>query len=428
MTLVEILLILILGLMAIAVPIGFAVIAGVVGVLLWVGDINLMVVPQSIFGSIDGFTLLAIPFFLLAGSLMTAGGMTRRLLELADAMLGHKPGGLAMSGVVASTLFAGISGSAVADTSALGRIMIPAMVKVGHRPAFAASLIAAANVVAPVIPPSIPFIVMGVLTNQSITNLFLAGVIPGLLYTVAMLWIARRLAIRDAPAVRTGKRPPGTVRRALARAAFALLMPVFILVGIRMGVFNITECSGVAVVYALFVGGVVHRELDLKRIYAALVSAGRSTAVIMIVVGAAKLFSWLLAYTGVPQAVSAFVLANVSDALVFLLVVNVLLLIIGMFLEANAALVMLVPVLYPIALALGVDPVHFGVVVVLNLCIGLITPPVGLCLNIACMIARSPLERGSVAILPFLAAALAVLLLVTLVPQASLLLPGLAAG
>lgn len=414
-------------LMLLAVPIGFAIITGCILVLLWLGGINLMVVPQSVFGGIDSFSLLAIPFFMLAGSLMTAGGMTERLLDFANAVLGRFRGGLAMSGVLASTLFAGISGSAVADTSALGRVLIPAMKKSGYSPAFAAGSIAAANVVAPIIPPSIPFIVLGVLTNQSITTLFLAAVLPGLVYSAAMLfltwWISRA---NDYPV--HGRSSLQEVRQAFGRAFFALMLPVFILFGIRTGIFNITECSAVAVVYALLVGTFVHRKITPRVFLDCLVSSARTTAVIMIIVGAARLFSWLLAYVHIPQNVANFILATIEEPLVFLLAVNILLLVVGMFMEANAALVMLAPVLFPIAVQLGIDPIHFSVVFVLNLCIGLITPPVGLCLNITSLMANISLERAAIGVLPFLGSALAVLAAITLFPEFTLWLPNFIGG
>jgi len=423
-SLVEILSVAVFGLMLLSVPIGFAILGGCLIALLWLGGINLMVVPQMVFGGIDAFTLLAIPFFLLTGSLMTAGGMTERLLDFANALLGRFRGGLALSAVLSAALFGGISGSAVADTTALGRILIPAMVRAGYGPGFAASLLASANVVAPIIPPSIAFIVLGVLTNQSITVLFMAGVVPGILYSAVMLFLAWWLSVRAGypTAERASARE---VLHTLGRAAFALVLPLLILLGIRTGVFNVTECSGIAVLYALLVGVFVYRRITPRVFYRCLVSAARTTAIIMLVVGAARLFSWILAYESVPQAVADWMLATLSDPLLFLLLVNLLLLVVGMFLEANAAIVMLIPVLYPVALKLGIDPVHFSVIFALNLCIGLITPPVGLCLNIGCVIARIPLERGARDCLPFLAGALLVLAAITLVPGLSTWFPAL---
>lgn len=422
MTTIAILLITVFGLMLLGLPIAFAIIAGSVVTLLHSG-ISLMVVPQNLFIGLDSFSLLAIPFFVLAGSLMTSGGITERLLVLANALLGRFRGGLAMSAVFSSALFAGISGSAVADTSALGRILIPSMIRSGYPANFSAGVLAAANVMAPIIPPSIPFIVIATLTGQSIGTLFLAGVVPGLFYMGAMLfvvwWISRR---RDFPL--QGRSSGAEILVALRDAFFALFLPVLVLVGIRSGVFNITECAVVAAIYALFVGTVIYRRITLRIFAQSLASAARTTAVIMIIVAAARLFSWVLAYLGVPAAIAEFVLANFSDPLMFLIFLNVMLLIVGMFIETNAAIVMIVPVFYPIALTLGVDPTHFSVLVVVNLCIGLITPPAGLCLNIATILAKTDLEDGVRGVLPFLGLAILILAVLTLFPQLILWLPG----
>ncbi len=428
MTLLSTLVIAMLGSMLIGVPIGLAIVAGaIISILLFVPGANLMIVPQQVFGGLDSFTLLAIPCFLLAGSLMTVGGLTDRLLVFTNTLLGRFRGGLAMSNVFASTVFAGISGSAVADTSALGRVLIPAMIREGYKPGFAAAVTASSNVLAPIIPPSIAFIVMGVLTNQSITRLFLAGVIIGLVYGLAMLIITAIIShVRQYPV--HGRSSAKEVWKSFRGAIWALMMPVFIIFGIRTGVFNVTECSAIAVMYALFVGTAIYRELTLKRIYQALVETARLTAIIMIVVGAARIFSWILGYAGLPQQIANAILMVTDNPWVFLVLLNILLLIVGMFMEANAALIMLVPVLFPIAMQLGLDPIHVSVVIVVNLCIGLITPPVGLCLNISSLIARVPLEQSTREVLPFLGFALLVLALLTFVPGLATWFPNLILG
>jgi C4-dicarboxylate transporter DctM subunit len=355
---------------------------------------------------------------------MSAGGITTRLLAFANAILGRFKGGLAMSNVLSATFFAGISGSAVADTSALGRILIPAMIQEGYKPGFTAAVTASANVLAPIIPPSIAFIVVGVLTDQSITRLFIAGILIGVMYSAAMLlvivWLART---HDFPV--HGKTPPSEIWRTFVNALAAIVMPVFIVGGIRTGVFNVTECSAVAVLYALFVGGVVYRELTLRKILDALISSAHLTAIIMIIVGAARIFSWILGYTGLPDQIAALLLSMTDNPLMFLLLINVLLLVVGMFVEANAALIMLLPVLYPVAITLGIEPLHFSVVVVVNLCIGLITPPVGLCLNLTTLMAGIKLEEGVRAIWPFLGAGLLILALLTYIPGLATWLPNL---
>lgn len=428
MTLVLVLTVAMFGLMLLGVPIGLAIISGAaLTIATMMPGTNLMIVPQQVFGGIDSFTLLAIPCFLLAGSLMAEGGMTQRLLRFANAILGRFSGGLAMSNVLSATFFAGISGSAVADTSAIGRVLIPAMIRDGYHPGFAAAVNAAANVMAPIIPPSIAFIVIGVLTNQSITQLFLAGIVIGLVYALAMLviaaWISRR---RNYP--RYDKLPPGELRRSFTGAILALFMPIFIIGGIRAGVFNVTECSAVAVLYALLVGAVIYRELTWKKFFGCLVSTAHLTAVIMLIIGAARIFSWVLGYTGLPQQIGDAILSVTEDPLLFLVLVNLLLLVVGMFMEANAALIMLVPVLFPVAQHLGIDQLHFSVVMVVNLCIGLITPPVGLCLNLSSLMAGVKLEQGTREVLPFLAFAFLVLGLLTYFPTLATWLPTLLSG
>ncbi|OHZ01618.1 TRAP transporter large permease [Salinicola sp. MIT1003] len=415
------------GLMLIGLPIAFAIIGASALTLMFVGHISLMVIPQNLFIGLDSFSLLAIPFFVLAGSLMSAGGITQRLLDLANALLGRFRGGLAMSSVLSSALFAGISGSAVADTSALGRILIPAMKESGYPARFASGIVASANVMAPIIPPSIPFIVVSTLTGQSVITLFLAGILPGLFYMCALFGLAAWISHRRQYPLQ-GRSSGHEIWVAFYRAAAGLALPVLIVGGIRSGIFNITEAAVVAALYALLVGTLVYRRITLPVLGRSLASAARTTALIMIIVAAARLLGWLMAYTGIPAIISDFVITNIDNPLVFLLFVNVLLLVVGMFIETNAALVMLIPVLYPIAMKLGVNPTHFSVIVVVNLCIGLITPPAGLCLNISSVLAKIGLEEGTRGVLPFLLTAIATLIALTLFPQITLLLPELLGG
>lgn len=415
------------ALMLLAVPVAFAlVLAGIISIL-WAGGINLMIVPQQIIGGIDSLLLLSIPFFLLAGDLMTMGGITNRLLSLTNALVGRFRGGLAMSNVACSVVMAGISGSAVADTSAIGRVLIPAMVKEGYAPGFAAALTGAANIVGPIIPPSIVFVIIGVITNLSITDLFMAGVIPGMLYAAAILLVAYVMSRRRGYPVH-GRASGREIWLAFRSAIWALLMPVLIIGGIRTGVFNVTECSAVAVVYALFVGGIVYRELKWEHIWQSLIRTARMTAVIMLIIGAAQVISWMLAYQNIPQQLADLMLATTRNPVVFLTMVNVLLLLVGTFLENGPALVMLAPVLYPIAAKLGIDPYHFSMIVSLNLVLGLITPPVAICLSIGGLIAGVPSRVVTREVTPFFITALVVLMLITYVPQLSLWLPHLLNG
>ena len=407
--------------MLIGMPLGFAIIISCLVVLTATGT-NPIIAAQRLYSGMDSFALLAIPFFLLAGSLMSAGGMNRRLVAFANVLVGRFSGGLAMSNIVSSTLFSGISGSAVADTSVFGKIFIPEMRREGYSAPFSAAVTAASSVVAPIIPPSIGFIVYGVITDQSILKLFLAGIVPGLVFSgVSLLIVIALSRSRGYPV----HEPPRflDVVAAARQASFALLMPVLILFGIFSGIFTVTECSAIAVIYALFVGVFIYRELNLSKIYDALKESALTTGAIMIIVGGAKLFAWILAYAQVPQSAVDWIVAYTDDPLVFLLLVNGLLLFIGTFMESNAAKVMLVPILYPIGLEMGVDPIQLGVIVQVNLCLGLITPPIGLCLNVACKIGSVPLESSLKDILPFLILGLILLIALSAIPQLSLWLP-----
>lgn len=427
MTMLGVLAVALTVLLLLAVPVAFALVLSATIAVLAVGDIDLMVVPQQVYQGLDSLLLLAIPLFLLAGELMSMGGMTDRLLGFSNALFGRFRGGLAMSNVASATLMAGISGSAVADTSALGKVLIPSMVKAGYDRGFAAALTAAANVVGPIIPPSITFLMISVLTNLSPLKLFMSAVIPGVLYAAAMMLVALVVSRRRnyPTAERVGA---AGLWRAFVGAIWALAMPVLLIAGIRSGIFNVTESSAVAVVYALFVGLFVHRELDLRRIWQALVASARGTAVIMIILGGAQIVSWFLAYGQAPQKISEWMLGSIGSPVVFLLVVNVLLLLVGTFMENGPALVLLCPVLYPIAAKFGVDPYHFSMIVGINLLIGLITPPVAICLSIGAMIAKAPGDEVNREAMPFLAAAVVVVLLVTYVPAISTWLPSVVGG
>lgn len=413
---------LIIGFILIGVPLGFSIIAASMAALWIDGGSNPVIMAQRLFAGMDSFTLLAIPFFLLTGSLMSRGGMTERLIDFANALVGRFSGGLAMSNVVASTFFSGISGSAVADTSMLGRIFIPAMVKEGYSRSFSVATTAASSVVAPIIPPSIAAIVYGVVAGESIVRLFVAGLIPGLLLGGGILFgtyfISRRRAYPVHEPVSWHE-----LWRTFLRASAALALPVLILVGIVGGVFTVTECSAVAAAYAFIVGSLGYRELDLRGCIDALRETVHTTAVIMIIVGAAQLFAWQLAYANAPQAAVELMTGLTQSPVLFLLLIAGFLLFVGTFMEANAAMVMLVPVLHPAGMALGVDPIHMGVLVIVTLCLGLITPPIGLCLAVACKIADLPLERSLKDILPFLLLGVGTLLALIFIPGLTLWLP-----
>ncbi|HMN94655.1 MAG TPA: TRAP transporter large permease [Hydrogenophaga sp.] len=412
-------------LFAIGMPVAFAMVVSAGAALLSLGNVPLMVLPQRIVTGADSFPLMAIPLFLLAGNLMIGGGLTDKLSRFATAMVGHFRGGLAQVNVVNSMVMGGMSGSAIADAVSDCKILVPVMVKSGYSARFAAALSGATAVIAPIIPPSIPFIIYGSIAGVSIGQLFLAGAIPGILMgvylMVAVNVIARR---RNFP---RGERP--TLRgivHALRVSGPPLMLPVIILGGILAGVFTPTESGAVAVVYALVLTMVFYRSLGAADIPKILLETGVQAGVIMLVIAAASPFSWLLAREQVGQAVVQL-LAHIGDnKILFLLVLNVVLLVLGMFLDATATLIIVVPVLVPVFAALGLDPVHMGVMVVMNLMIGMVTPPFGLVMYVVCDILKVKITDFTRELWPFLLALVAILLTITYVPELVLFLPNLA--
>ena len=396
----------------IGVPIAFILGLTPMVAMLAQGETPLVLVAQRIFTGMDSPILMAIPFFILAGNIMSAGGMTQRLVHFCNVLVGAFRGGLAYINVVISMIFAGITGAAVADTSAVGSILIPAMKKSGYDSDFSAAVTATSSTIGPIIPPSIPFIIYGVLGEVSIASLFLAGIVPGVLVGLfQMAVVAYYAKKRGYP---KGKRP--TLREAFKASVDAflvLMMPIIILGGILSGIFTPTESACIAVFYALIVGIFVFRDVDIRLLPRILIDTGVTSSLVMLVIGTASIFSWVLASEEIPQKVTNAMLSLTDNKIVILLIMNALLLIIGTFMETSASLIILTPVLLPLMLKIGVDPLHFGVIIVLNLVIGLTTPPVGVCLFIACSIAKTSLERISRAILPFLLASIAVLLICT---------------
>ncbi|MDQ8033368.1 MAG: TRAP transporter large permease [Bordetella sp.] len=398
----------------VAVSIGLASLGGVA-----VAGLPSLVVAQQLFAALDKYPLVAIPFFILAGNLMEAGGISERMVDFAKSLVGGIQGGLACTCVLTCMIFAAVAGSSVATTFAVGAILIPAMIRHGYPAPFAASLQAAAAELGVIIPPSIPMILFAVSTDTSTGELFIAGVVPGILIGIALMFYVWFYARRNNLGLRDGEgRLP--VWQAFKRAWLALLMPVIILGGIYGGVFTPTEASVVAVVYAVIVGKFIYRRLSFAGISTTLHKSVVSTAVIMFVIANAGIFSFLLNRAGVPDMLGQWLSGVFDSKLGFLLGVNAALFVIGMFIETSASIVVLAPLLLPVAVAFGVDPVHFGIIMVVNLALGMITPPFGVNLFAACAVAKLPLERLIKPLIPFVLVVIACLMVITYWPGLSL--------
>lgn len=401
---------------SVAVSIGLAALVGI-----QVSNVNMLVSVKEMFSSINKFPLAAIPFFILAGNLMETGGISRRLVEFAKSLVGGVQGGLPMTCVLTCMIFAAVSGSSVATTFAIGAILIPALIKHGYPTSWAAALQASSAELGVVIPPSIPMILYGVAAEVSIGELFIAGFGPGLLIGGALmlfvwLWCKRKgWGQTDGD----GRLPVG---RATWQAGWALLMPVIILGGIYGGIFTPTEASAVAVFYALVVGMAIYREIRLADLVAILKKSVISSSVIMFVIANAGLFAYLITRAGVPEAIGLWLKEVLQSPALFLLGVNAALFIIGMFIETSAAIIVLAPILAPVALFFGIDPVHFGIVMVVNLALGMITPPFGVNLFAACTVARISLDRIVTQLVPFVLVVLGCLMVITYVPGLALFL------
>lgn len=405
------------------VPVVFAIgLSAVLGILVIGAAAPWIIIPSSMINGMDSFPLLAIPFFILAGELMNRGGIAERLIGFANSLVGHIRGGLGHATVLSNTMLAMDTGSALAQVAAIGRIMVPAMEKRGYDREYATALTCAASLIGPIIPPSITMVIYAVAAGASIGGLFLAGVVPGILIATSLMgYVYVRARVRgEMPAHKF------SFREVLARgkdAILALLMPFIILGGIFAGVMTPTESAAVAVLYALLAGALVFRKLTFKDVYESLLNTGIVTAFIMLIVGAARIFSDLLASEAVPQQIVAAMANLTTDPYVLLLLVNILLLIVGALMDTTAAIIILTPVLLPIVATAGVDPMLFGIIMCINLVIGMATPPVGVALYLASEIGRVKLDRLIVAIWPMLLVLVGVLLLISYVPAIPLALP-----
>ncbi len=401
---------------SVAVSIGLAAVLGI-----HIGNVNMLVAVKEMFNSLNKFPLAAIPFFILAGNLMETGGISRRLVEFAKSIVGGVQGGLPMTCVLTCMIFAAVSGSSVATTFAIGAILIPALIKHGYPPSYAAALQATSAELGVVIPPSIPMILYGVAAEVSIGELFIAGFGPGIFIGVSLMAFVH-IYCRFKGWGKNDGDGRLSFSKATVQAGWALLMPVIILGGIYGGVFTPTEASAVAVFYALFVGVLLYREIKPRDIYPILKKSVVSSAVIMFIIANAGLFAFLLTRAGVPDAIGRWLEAVLQSPAMFLLGVNIALFIIGMFIETGAAIIVLAPILAPVAMHFGVDPVHFGLVMVVNLALGMITPPFGVNLFAACTVARLSLDQVISRLWPFVAVVVCCLMVITYVPSLSLAL------
>jgi tripartite ATP-independent transporter DctM subunit len=391
---------------------------------LLIAGIPPVVMPQKMYAGMDVFVLLSIPGFILAGNLMNRGGITQRIIRFANSIVGWIRGGLGLTNIAASMLFGGITGTAVADAASIGGVMIPGMKKAGYPADFSAAITAASSTVGPIIPPSVPMIIVGALSGISVGQMFLAGAVPGILMGVAMMVTAYVIsARRNFP--RQAWQGIGEVARAFGGAFWALAMTFLIIYGLLSGLATPTETAVVASVYAFIVGAFIYRELPISKLPGIIVESGVSAAGILALVGFANVFGWILVSERIPQAIADGVLGFTDNRFLVILLINLLLLFVGMFMETIAALIILFVPLLSLAQAVGIEPLHFATFAVLNLMIGLTTPPVGVCLFVCAGIARLPLMPVVVAIVPFLLTNIAVLLAVSYIPALATWLPSL---
>ncbi|KRC33394.1 MULTISPECIES: TRAP transporter large permease subunit [unclassified Acidovorax] len=405
-----------LGAMALGIPIAYALLASGVG-LMWHLDLfDSQILAQNFINGADSFPLLAVPFFMLAGEIMNVGGLSQRIVNFALALVGHVKGGLGYVVILAACLLSSLSGSAVADAAALTALLLPMMIKAGHKKEVSGGLIAASGVIGPIIPPSIGFVIFGVAANVSISKLFIAGIFPGIMIGLGLAatwwWVGRKevLALPE-------KKSTAEIWRAARESAWALTLPVFILVGLRMGVFTPTEAAVVAAVYSLFVASVIYRELPLSALLPIFTTAAKTTAVVMFLVAAAMVSSWLITVANLPTQMVELLKPLMGNQTLLLIAIMVLVMLVGTAMDMTPTILILTPVLMPVVKAAGIDPVYFGVLFIINNSIGLVTPPVGTILNVVAGVGRMKMDEVTRGVLPFMAAQFAVMFIMVLFPQ-----------
>lgn len=411
------------ALMFIGLPIAIALAVASMAALGYSGMVGSSYLPQALVTSIDSFPLMAVPFFILAGELMGRGGISRRLLDVGEILFGRFTGGLALVAVATCMFFAAISGSGPATVAAVGGILFPAMAKRGYDPRFSVGLVASAGCIGVIIPPSIPMVVYATSANTSVGSMFLGGVIPGLIIGSALMLVAYVISWKQRYLGSERRHSRAEIWQIVWDAKWALAVPIIILGGIYGGVFTPTEAAAVAVIYGFVVGAFVYRDLKPADAYQVLAQSGLVSAAVMLIIGAATVFGRVLAIEGIPVMLAEQITQLTSNPVAILLLINLLLLVVGCFMETLAAIIILTPILLPMAVKVGIDPVHFGVLMIVNLAIGMVTPPLGLNLFVGARQGNVSIEAVSRGVLPFLLAMLAVLALLTYFPQLSLWLP-----
>lgn len=403
------------ALLLLGVPIAFTMVLCAIALMLFLGNFNAQIIAQNMIFGANNFPLMAIPFFMLAGEIMGYGGLSKRIVSFANLIFGRFKGGLGYVVVFASIIFAGLSGSAVADTAALGSILVPLMAAEGYRRSTATGLVCSAGIIAPIIPPSIPMILFGVTSGVSITRLFMAGIVPGLIMGVTLMVVWFLVTRRgDYPSGKTYTAAEAKV--IIKDSVWALMMPFIIIGGIRFGVFTPTEAGAIAVAYALLVSMFIYKDIKVSNLKEIFVSAAKTTAIVMFVAAGAIAVAWLLTVAQIPRSLASMFAGLIESPLLLLLMINALLMAVGMVMDATPAILIFTPVLMPMVVQAGIDTVFFGLIMVLNLCIGLITPPVGTVLYVGCGVGKVTLEDLVKAMWPFLLAQIFVLLLLILFP------------
>ena len=415
------------AILATGTPIAVAMVATVMLSLLFFTEVPMLVIIQQMFNSADSFTLMAIPFFVLSGNIMTAGGISRRLIRVATALFGGMSGGLAIAGTAACAFFAAISGSSPATVAAIGAIMIPALMKSKYNDAYSVGIITSAGSLGIMIPPSIPMVVYALATGEPIGKLFMAGVVPGLLtafvFAVMCYVAAKRGGFGQGD--EGAKTDMKEVMASMKEGFWGLMMPLIVLGGIYSGVFTPTEAAAVAVVYSAIVGSFIYKDIKLKDYIGILTSSASVAAMIMFIIISASAFSWYLTSQGIPQEVATWIISVAPEPWMFLVAVNILLLIVGCFMEPNSAILVLAPLFYPIVMQMNINPIHFGIIMIFNLELGMLTPPLGLNLFVASGMTRFPLSRVVKASMPFIIAMFVLLIFFTYIPFFSTWLPDL---